>query len=105
MSVSKKEFLSMLGTGNAETTVSKPGKADWDEIFKELKQVRAPLDIATIQKYYVKDVVTRYRTKCKLEEWWLAKKCLRLVGKNRKYVYYFRIPKGYKWPEESPSEV
>ncbi len=98
MSMSKKEFLSMLATGNAETTVSKPGKADWDAIFKELKKVRAPLDIATIQKYYVKDVVTRYRTKCKMEEWWIAHKCLRLT-KGRKYVYFFRIPKGYEFPE------
>jgi len=99
MSMSKKEFLSMLGTGNAATTVTKQGKADWDDIFKDLKQVRAPLDIATIQKYYVKDVVTRYRTKCKLEEWWRASKCLRLVNKG-KYVYYFRIPKGYVFSEE-----
>ena len=98
MSMSKKEFLSMLGTGKVETTVSKPGKADWSTILKELKQVHAPLDIATIQKYYVKDVVTRYRTKCKLEEWWRAKKCLRLVGKHRKYVYFFRIPQGYVFP-------
>ncbi len=104
MSMDKREFLSILESGKGETTVSKPGKANWDTIFKELKQVRAPLDIATIQKYYVKDVVTRYRTKCKLEEWWRAKKCLRLT-KGRKYVYYFRIPKGYIWPEESLPEA
>ncbi len=104
MSISKKEFLSMLATGNVETSVVKAGKADWDAIFKELKQVQAPLDISTIQKYYVKDVVSRYRTLNKMDEWWRAKKCLRLVGKNRKYVYFFRIPKGYDWPEESPSE-
>lgn len=99
MSISKKEFLSLLGTGKVETTMAKQGKADWDVILKELKKVQAPLTIAQIQKYYVKDVVTRYRTKCVLEDWWKAKKCLRLVVKG-KYVYYFRIPKGYEFPEE-----
>ena len=99
MTLSKKEFLSMLATGNVQTTKATGAKADWDAVLKELKQVHAPLDIATIQKYYVKDVVTRYRTKCKLEEWWKASKCLRLVNKG-KYVYFFRVPKGYVFSEE-----
>jgi len=97
MSLSRKEFLQYMRGEKLPTTVSSPGKADWDAILKELKKTRAPIDIATIQKYYVKDVVTRFRTKNKLEEWWKAGKCLRLV-KNRKYIYLFAIPKDYKGP-------
>jgi len=97
MSLSRKEFLQYMRDEKLPTTVAPQGKADWDAILKELKKTRSPIDIATIQKYYVKDAVTRFRTKCVLQEWWEAGKCLRLVL-NRKYVYLFAVPKGYKGP-------
>ena len=94
--ISRKEFFDLLQTQKDQPNGPKRGKADWDEIYKELKKVNVPMDIKTIQELFVKDVVVRFRTKNKLQEWAKAEKCLEIYEGGRYYYYFGRLPPGMR---------
>jgi len=99
MSLSRKEFLQHMKSDKVETTMPKQGKADWDAILKSLKQTHAPLTRRQIWKFHVKEAVSMQRTRTILNQWYDEKKVLRIVWKSG-YLWLFRIPKDYVWPDE-----
>ncbi len=88
--LSRDEFKKLLKEG-FETPVR--GKADWDRILKELKRVHrrktaVPLTISQIYQNYVKGVVSRFRTRKKLEEWRAQGVCTRVFYKGQWYYWF-----------------
>lgn len=94
--ISRKEFFDLLELQKDRPNGPVRGKADWDEIYKELKKVNVPMDIKTIHEVFVDQVVTRYRTKNKLQEWAKAERCLEIYEGGKYYYYFGRLPPGMR---------
>jgi len=83
--ISKEEFFRLLQTS---PKAPHQGNADWDAIYKALKETNVPVDISTIQEHYVKGVVTRQRTKNVLQTWAVQGRCFQVWHEGR-YWYFF----------------
>ena len=94
--ISRKEFFDLLQAQKDKPNGPTRGKADWEAIYKELKGVNVPMDIKTIYELFVKGVVTRYRTKNKLQEWAKAERCLEIYEGGKYYYYFGRLPPGMR---------
>lgn len=89
--ISKEEFLRLHNDSNVARKATTGSKADWEAIYAALKEVQEPLDISTIYKYYVKGVVTRYRTNNVLQRWAAQGKCMQIFEYGR-YWFLFQVP-------------
>lgn len=106
--ISKEEFFRLLDDPDAQEA---PGysKANWDAIYDALRETNIPLDIRTIYEQYVKGVVTRYRTKNKLQEWAAQDKCLMIFKWGRYWFYFgdeaFEASDSIEEPEDEDLEI
>jgi len=94
--LSRTEFFERLSNPKVKSAAIKPGRADWEAIYKELKTTKEPLDIKTIFEDYVKGAVTRYRTKNVLQSWAVQGKCLQIYDEGRYWYYFGRLPAGMR---------
>jgi len=86
--MNQKEFMAILEQGNAESTKSKAGTADWDAIIAEARESGRSYTISQFHEYAVKGVVSRGRVHGKLGDLFAAKKVARLII-NGGYSYCF----------------
>jgi len=101
--MSRSEFFERMNkVPNSMTTRLPASKAQWNYIYTELRKTEVPLTTAQIWKVYVKQIVTRHRTKNKLHEWAEKDACIRLK-KNGMYHWYFGpIPEGVEFEYTDP---